>query len=336
MLDTESMDATASGGVGTATYLRAVATLGAITFGALIFAAMSACNKSPAPTASAPVAAPSVAAPSVAAPTVTPKPIRDGVPRIVDSSDGVHIEYHVYGTGAPVLVLVHGWSCDSNYWNAQVQELKTRYTVVTVDLAGHGASGRNRTDWTMERFGDDVVAAVQALHDPKVILIGHSMGGPVVLQAARKLKEQTIAVIGIDTLKSLGLPKPSGTAQLAAMEKNFIGATRDMVDKMFTANADPVLKRRVMDDMSQGPPEVGLAAIGAMQAMDYTAAVKAVSVPIVLINADLGGATDAARLHKVASNIRVVTLKGLGHFLMMEDPKTFNAALEAELKRLTP
>ena len=328
MLDTVSMDA-ASGRDGTPACLRAVAMLGAVTFGAFIFAAMSACNKSPAPTASAPVAAP-----SVPAPPVTAKPIRDGVPRIVDSSDGVHIEYHVYGNGAPVLVLVHGWSCDSNYWNAQVQELKTRYTVVTVDLAGHGASGRNRTDWTMERFGDDVVAAVQAMHDPKVILIGHSMGGPVVLEAARKLKEQTIAVIGVDTLKSVGLPKPSGTAQLAAMEKNFIGATRDMVDKMFTASADPVLKRRVMDDMSQGPPEVGLAAIRAMQAMDYVAAVKAVSVPIVLINTDLGGATDAARLRKVASNIRVVTLKGLGHFLMMEDPKTFNAALEAELQRL--
>ena len=308
--------------------LRVAAALAALSLTLTI----AACTKSPVPVASVADATPAASAPT----PVSTKPIADGVPRIVDSSDGVHIEYHVYGKGAPVLVLVHGWSSDSNYWNAQVRELKAQYTVVTVDLAGHGASGRNRTDWTMERFADDVVAAVQALHDPKVILIGHSMGGPVVIEAARKLQEQTIAVIGVDTLKSLGSPRQASSAQLAAMEKNFIGATRDMVDKMFTAHADPVLKRRIMDDMSMGPPEVGIAAIRAMATMDVAAAVQAVSVPIVLINSDLGGATDTARLKKVAPNIRVVTLKGLGHFLMMEDPKTFNATLQSELKRLTP
>ena len=73
----------------------------------------------------------------------------DGSPRIVNSADGVHIEYHVYGSGEPAVVLIHGWSCDGNYWQKQVAPLKAKYTTVTVDLAGHGASGANRTDWSI-------------------------------------------------------------------------------------------------------------------------------------------------------------------------------------------
>ncbi|MEO7246775.1 MAG: alpha/beta fold hydrolase, partial [Rubrivivax sp.] len=102
--------------------------------------------------------------------------IPDGSPRIVDSSaGGVHVQYRVHGHGEPLVVLIHGWSCDSNYWQAQVADLKTRYTVATVDLAGHGASGANRDDWSMAAFGADVAAVVDALPDhPRVVLVGHS------------------------------------------------------------------------------------------------------------------------------------------------------------------
>src|SRR5215510_12451634 len=109
--------------------------------------AVSSCSKNATP--------PTTAAASVNNGTAPPA---DGAPQIVMSPDNVHIEYHVYGTGDPAVVLIHGWSCDSNYWQAQIDALKSRFTTVTVDLAGHGASGRNRTDWTMENYGEDVAS----------------------------------------------------------------------------------------------------------------------------------------------------------------------------------
>src|SRR5512147_2664345 len=69
----------------------------------------------------------------------------EGTPRIAIAPDGVHVQYRVYGKGEPALVLIHGWSCDSNYWREQVPVLKQKYTVVTVDLAGHGGTDGNRT-----------------------------------------------------------------------------------------------------------------------------------------------------------------------------------------------
>lgn len=308
---------------------------------AALATAMAGCSREPQPTApSASSAAVAASAASPATPTQAIPAINDGSPRIVDSPTGrVHIQYRVYGAGEPLVVLVHGWSCDSNYWQAQVADLKNRYTVATVDLAGHGGSGANRDDWSMAAFGSDVAAVVEALKDhPKVVLVGHSMGGPVVVEAARRLGTRVVGVIGLDTLKDIGQPKikAAETARrLAPFERDFIGATRGMVEStMFTPRSDAVLKRRIVDDMSQAPPAIALAAIRGMNDWDGAGAMRALDKPIVAINADLGGATDEARIRALVPAYSLVTVNGLGHFLMMEDPVRVNPILDAQIRKL--
>src|SRR5688572_3984269 len=79
----------------------------------------------------------------------------EGTPRIAIAPDGVHVQYRLYGSGELALVFIHGWSCDSNYWREQIPEFKKKYTLVTVDLAGHGGTDGNRGEWTMARFGQE-------------------------------------------------------------------------------------------------------------------------------------------------------------------------------------
>src|SRR5690348_1680557 len=123
---------------------------------------------------------------ATAAPAANSAPA-EGAPRIAIAPDGVHVQYHVYGSGEPTLVFIHGWSCDSNYWREQVPVFKQRYSVVTVDLAGHGGTDGNRSDWSIRNFGQDVATALSAVPSGQIILVGHSMGGPVAIEAARKL-----------------------------------------------------------------------------------------------------------------------------------------------------
>ena len=144
-----------------------------------------------------------VEAPPAAAASQAPV---EGSPQIVTSADGVHIEYHVYGDGEPAVVLIHGWSCDGNYWKEQIAPLKAKYTTVTVDLAGHGASGANRTDWSMGNFGEDVAAVVRQIRNRKVVLVGHSMGAPVALEAARRIGDRVVGIIAVDSFKTIGQP----------------------------------------------------------------------------------------------------------------------------------
>ena len=113
-------------------------------------------------------------------------------PQVVLSKDGVPISYEVYGSGEPTLVFVHGWSCDARYWRAQVQHFSKKHRVVTLDLAGHGHSGITRSHYTMSAFGEDVRAVTEATGSRSVILMGHSMGGSVIAEAARLMPNRVI------------------------------------------------------------------------------------------------------------------------------------------------
>jgi pimeloyl-ACP methyl ester carboxylesterase len=262
----------------------------------------------------------------------------EGTPRIAVAPDGIHVQYRLYGSGEPAIVLIHGWSCDSNYWREQVPELKKKYTIVTVDLAGHGGTDGGRSEWSMARFGQDVATALSAVPNQKLILVGHSMGGPVAIEAARLMKNRVIGIIGVDTFKTIGAPLPS-KAQVDAIikpfEADFIGHTRSLVaEHFFAKGANPQLANKIAYDMSLSPPKVAVPSMRALLEYDYAAPLADVSVPIVAINSDLGEPANEARIRKVLPKFHAVTLAGDGHFLMMEDPARFNPALETEIQSI--
>src|SRR5882762_1596697 len=116
---------------------------------------------------------------------------------IVASADGVDIHYRVEGAGSPAVVLIHGWAGDASIWAGQVKELGASHTVVTIDLAGHGASGRNRAAWTVPAFAEDVRAVVEKLDLKRVVLVGHSMSGYVILEAARLMPDRIAALVPV-------------------------------------------------------------------------------------------------------------------------------------------
>jgi pimeloyl-ACP methyl ester carboxylesterase len=295
--------------------------------------ALIGCGHKPGVTPASHTAAPSAAVPGT------------GVPQLANSADGVHIEYHVYGKGEPAVVLVHGWSCDANYWSAQLDDLKANYTVVTIDLAGHGASGANRADWSMKNYGEDVAAVVRQLPNQQIVLVGHSMGGPVILETANILQSSAadarlhlIGLIGVDTFKQMAEPVMSRErldALLKPFQDDFIGATRKFVgDFMFTKQADPKFVNKVAYDMSLEPSAIAIASIRGLFEVDYPSVLKGLSMPIVAINSDLGKPVDEARIRKVAPTFRMIVLPGTGHFFFLEAPKRFNPILEQQIQLL--
>ena len=258
-----------------------------------------------------------------------------GAARIAIAPDGVHVQYRIYGAGETALVFIHGWAADSNYWREQIPEFARKYTLVTVDLAGHGGTDTNRTDWSVARFGQDVATAMSAVPNKQIILVGHAMGGPVAIEAARLLKGRVIGIIGVDTFKSIGAPPPTRAqvdAAIKPFEADFIGQTRTLVaDHLFAKGSNPQLAQKIAYDMSLASPRVAVPAMRALLEYDFSEPLKDISVPIVAINSDLGEPVNEARIRKVLPKFRTVTLPGTGHFLMMEDPKRFNPALETEV-----
>jgi pimeloyl-ACP methyl ester carboxylesterase len=260
-------------------------------------------------------------------------------PHIVYSKDGTPISYEVYGQGEPALVFIHGWSCDSRYWRAQVPFFSKNHRVVTIDLAGHGNSGFDRKDYTMRSFGEDVQAVVTAVGLNKVILIGHSMGGSVIPEAAQLMPDKVIGLIGVDTLQDIEykLTQKELDKMTAPMEKDFRSGSRAFVGEMFRKNADAKLKEWILSDMSAEPSEVALSAMNSMmnQYISGEAATifDGMKIPVVCVNADLWPVNlDANRRH--IRSFEVITIKNSDHFLMMNRPDEFNQALDKAIKMI--
>jgi pimeloyl-ACP methyl ester carboxylesterase len=116
----------------------------------------------------------------------------------VDSTDGVPISHKVAGDGPISLLFVHGWSCDQTYWREQLDHFAEDYRVVAVDLAGHGESGSDREMWSMSSLGGDVAAVIEDLGLHRAVLVGHSMGGPVIMEAAKLVPNQIIGLVAVD------------------------------------------------------------------------------------------------------------------------------------------
>ena len=301
-----------------------------ITLAVLTALALSACSKNNAPSAST-----ASSSPDTAATTAPPASTRvEGSPQLATEPDGVHIEYRVLGKGDPAIVLIHGWATDANYWNAQIDPLKSKYTVVAVNLAGHGGSTNSRTDWSMEKYGEDVATVVRRIPNQQVILVGHSMGGTVALEAARSLNDRVVGIIVVDALKSVGLPplpKAEIDKRVAPFRTDFIGSVRKYVtEELFEKGADSVFVQKVAYDMSLEPPEVGVPSLEALLSMDFNTVLPDIKIPVLAINSDLG-ATDEARIRKALPTFKSDVIPHTGHFLMMEAPDRFNPVLMRDI-----
>jgi pimeloyl-ACP methyl ester carboxylesterase len=304
-----------------------------ITLAALTALALSACSKNSEPSA------PAMSGPTDTEASTPPQPAQkaEGSPQIAMEPDGVHIAYRVYGEGDPAIVLIHGWATDANYWYRQIDPLKAKYTVVAVDLAGHGASTNNRAEWSMGNYGEDVATVVRRLPNPQVILVGHSMGGTVALEANRRIGDRVIGIIVVDALKSVGLaplPQAEIDKRVAPFRTDFIGSVRKYAaEELFEKGADPVLVQKVAYDMSLEPPEVGVPSLQALLSMDFKTVLPDIKVPVLAINSDLG-ATDVARIRKSLPAFKADVIPHTSHFLMMEVPDKFNPLLLHDIDNL--
>lgn len=260
-----------------------------------------------------------------------------GWPHVVPSKDGTPISYEIHGTGDPTLVFVHGWSCDARYWRNQVSHFSGNHCVVTLDLAGHGHSGMTRSTYTMSAFGEDVRAVAKAQGSRSIILIGHSMGGPVIAEAARLMSERVIGLIGVDTLENIEYPltRKEFDQMIAPLKRDFSAGSRQFVEPMILPDTDQRIRDWILSDMSAAPPAVALSAMSEMMSQYITGEsakiFDEIRIPVIAVNGDLWPVNyEANRRHMRSFN--AIILKGADHFLMMDRAEEFNRALEKAVK----
>jgi pimeloyl-ACP methyl ester carboxylesterase len=230
------------------------------------------------------------------------------------------------------VVLLHCWACDRSFWKEQVEPLSRRWRVVTVDLGGHGASGSDRGRWTVSGLGGDVLAVVLALKLERVVLVGHSMGGPVALDAARRMPGRVAGIVVVDSLHDVEAKAPrEAVEKMAALyEEDFRGTMSSMVHRMFPPNADPAVVEFVVSRASATRPGPALALLRDYPDLDLARWMEDAKVPVRALQSGppMSPPTRMGN-NRRHGNYDASFLDGVGHYPMLERPVEFNRRLEA-------
>jgi pimeloyl-ACP methyl ester carboxylesterase len=256
------------------------------------------------------------------------------VPLSAASVDGVEIQSKSSGSG-PAIVFVHGWTCDSSSWDGQVSEFAKDHRVVTLDLPGHGRSGSPADGkLSMDLFARAVEAVRAEAGADRIVLVGHSMGAPVIRQYAHLFPERVAGLVAVDGPLDMrafndlpaGFPPPlTGPEGLEARE--------GMIRSMFIAETPAALQDKILKMMLAAPEAT---AVGAMNAM-FDPAIRWTDVtraPALSVYAGTAQVPNAATTKELYPNHEATQLAGTGHFLMMEKPAEFNRLLAGFLDKI--
>jgi len=255
----------------------------------------------------------------------------------VRSYDGVPIRYDAEGHGETTLIFVHGWCCDRQIWRGQTDHFAARHRVVRLDLAGHGESGKDRTKFTISAFAQDVVAVVNHLALDRVVLIGHSMSGGVIVEAARHLGSAVIGLVGVDTLWDVD--RERSEAEVAAFmipfHADLAKALRGFVRPMFTSTFDIGQAESIISAVLAVPAVVATEALesGMSNGRNLGIGLDEIRVPIALINSAHWQPTNVEAARR--RGIDVTVLPDVGHFVMLDGSDALNRLLDSAIQRFS-
>jgi len=249
------------------------------------------------------------------------------------------VHYVTVGGGRQTIVFVHCWAGNLGFWREQVPAFADKARLVLIDLPGHGQSDKPHTAYTMDFFASAVLAVMRDAHVDKAVLVGHSMGGPVICCVYRQAPEKVAALVSVDGL----LRRPPGTTPEQA--RDFVGQfstpdyrehVKQLVDSFFPISGTEALRDRVLSEELATPQYVMAGAMAGMFGPDQPDwDLKRVNVPVLVINArgPMWNADYESYVHSLSPQTDYCMMDGVGHWLMLEKPAKFNATLTELLRK---
>ncbi len=249
--------------------------------------------------------------------------------------DVARVHYKSYGKGREALVLIHGWSCNLDYWRDSIPAFAKRNRVIAIDLPGHGQSDKPEIAYSMDLFARAVDAVLRDAKVERAVLVGHSMGTPVARQFYRKYPQKTLGIVIVD-----GPLRPFGDKKMMeGLIAGFRGPNYKVVgQQMFAGMAGPnlstELKERIQISFLNTPQQVLVSAMEGM-ADDSIWGEDKINVPVlaILARSPFYPADIEQSYRSLAPHLEFQMWEGVGHFLMMEKPKEFNDAVTAFLDK---
>lgn len=264
----------------------------------------------------------------------------------------IRLQHEDAGSGAPPLVFVHGYMGRLGFWQPQIDHFQGRHRVLACDLRGHGQTPPGSAPPRIDTLGKDVAALIEQLGLAGAVLIGHSMGCRVVLEARRQVPDRVAGLVLVDgSNMALGNEAAAHARLDAAMDAaGFAAFARALLAAMFFEGHDPAVLREVIDTGLKLPESFGRPLFHSMIAYDAdesggaVAAMRACDVPVLVVQSTAMGVdrvrrslkpgesapyVDLARKH--LSRLQVAVVPGVGHYVQLDAPAAVNDRIGAFL-----
>jgi pimeloyl-ACP methyl ester carboxylesterase len=253
------------------------------------------------------------------------------------------IDHAVRGDGDPPIIFVHGFGCGCSDWDAQVAHFSRRHRTVAVDLRGHGNSPGVAAECSIERYGGDVVDVMRALMLPPAIVVGHSMGCRVAVEAALQGPWQTAGIVLVDG--SQFAPEMAAVLrERFAQPDGYTTMVDGLFQEMFTDRSDKAMAAAVIERARRLPRDVGEKMLADMQRYDaarLTSSLASLRVPVLVVQSTysnekrerrtLRAGQSSPYLEMVRANVpsvRIEVIAETGHFPQLDAAAKTNALIE--------
>lgn len=257
--------------------------------------------------------------------------------------DNATINYQITGSGDSTLLFLHGSYNDQTYWKSQVDFFSFNYTVVTLDLPGHGKSGKERKNWSVQGFADDVIAVIKELNLKNIVLIGHSLGGAVNLIAATSYPEPLIGFISIDYFKNAATPlAPDYQQQAVSIEqklKTDFANTNEQYARMalLTGQTPSEITNRVINDYRNAYQPMAIETTPEIFTMFEIEKnlLPQLKFKLYLVNVDYIPTNEEPLKQYAGTGYEVLHMKGTCPFPMLENPDNLNILLKEATHKIS-
>lgn len=253
--------------------------------------------------------------------------------------------YEVDGSGPPLL-FIHGGSCDHDDWRYQVASLRDEFTVVTVDLRGHGASIADSEDCTIGRYASDIGELLRAIGIEPTVLVGHSLGTRVALQTVREYPERMAGIVLVDgSLQATGTAADVERVHASRFgdKERVVELLRPQFEGMFFENADPTQKARILARLERASGDMAMTRSRATLLWDATeldVALAGLQVPVLAVQSTYTDWTGVRhrlsegdttpyleRLRAYVPQAEIQIVPDVGHFVMLEAPELVSESI---------
>lgn len=257
----------------------------------------------------------------------------------LDAPMGGQIGYRIFGTGGDWLVLIHGWCGNADHWTAIAPELASEHRILAVSHPGFGGmAAPPQNGHTIQGMGAAVKHVLAHLDIDDAILIGHSMGGPIMTEVAILAPKRIKALIGLDTLTDRDyygrIPDDEITRRHDDFAADYAGRMRVMIDNIVHPSTTEAMRQTISDGMvASAPADFALDVKDDLFAWNAEERWPLVTCPALMLNSTWVARLASPDTMPCFSETEIIEYDS-GHFPMLEAPAMIVEKLRTCIDRL--